>query len=213
METEMKTLSQLIAESMRRAGLDVERLGRLTGISERFIGALLEEKLNDLPSAPYVRGYLKRISEVLNLNGEEIWRVYLKDRQEIRRSGEKDKLPANRFAASPLLKRPVVIIILLILVLLVYFLLRSGTIFGQTEINFIGLGESYVVSPGSEFVIRGTIEPLASLTMNGTRLYPDEEGYFEVKVQLQPGLNTFEFKVAKFLGEEKTIVKQIFYGQ
>lgn len=198
-------------EAMRRYSFDVEKLSRLTGIPERFINALIEERWGQLPPVPYARGYLRKVSEILNLNSDEIWQNYLKDRREIRRSGRHDRLPANRFALNPLLNRSLVIFAVIIFLLIVYFILLGGSILGNTEIQIFDFSDDYLVWSNPEFVFRGRVAPLAALTINGSSFYPDEEGYFEIPVRLQPGLNNFEFKAKKILGREGKVIKQIFY--
>lgn len=210
---EIKTLSQILVEAMRRYDFNVEKLSRLTDISERFLEALIEERFEKLPAVPYARGYIKKIAGLLNLDGEELWEVYLKNRRDIRRSGEKDKLPANRFALSSIFNRSAVIVIVIFILILGYFAVRGGLILSRPEISFSNLEENYTISSEPEINIKGKVKPTDVLTINSNRLYPDSEGNFETLVRLQPGLNTLEFKVRRFLGEEKTITKQIFYAQ
>ena len=86
---ENKSLSNLILDSLRLKGMSVEKLAQLTGISEMFLEQLLEEKFEKLPSYPYVRGYLIKIGNVLNLDGEKLCQEYIKHNQTIKSSGKK----------------------------------------------------------------------------------------------------------------------------
>jgi len=165
-----------------------------------------------LPSAPYVHGYLNKIAGVLNLDGEELWRIYLKDHQGIRRSGEKDKLPPNRFVYRFWFNRPVMLAAILIIILLIYLFLRVNLI-GQPRLFFDQwLSRNYVTASSSKAEIGGRLKPLAVLTINGEQINLNTDGRFEAAIQLNPGLNILNFKVRKFLGKEKLVaVKQIFY--
>ncbi len=197
---------------MRRYDFNVEKLARLTGISERFLELFIGGKFNELPSAPYVRGYLREIGKLLNLNGDELWIIYLKDRGDIKSSGEWDKLPSNRFAYGPLLSRSTVIIALVAVVILGYLVVQGGAILDRPALDIMNpRGDSIVVSE-PDFLVQGRIGAFAVLTLNGSRVYSNnEEGNFETKVRLQPGLNTFEFKVKRFLGKERVIIHQVLY--
>ena len=42
-------------------------------------------------------------------------------------------------------------------------------------------------------------------------IYPNEEGYFEKRVQMQPGLNRLKFAVKRYLGQETILEEQVFY--
>ena len=59
--------------------------------------------------------------------------------------------------------------------------------------------------------VSGNVEVRDTLTLNGEVIYPNEEGFFEKRVQLEPGLNTLEFKVKRYLGQESSLIKQVFY--
>ena len=100
-----KNLINLILEALKLKGMNLEKLSQLSGVSERSLALLLEEQFDKLPPAPYVHGYLVKIAETLNLDGRELWREYLKNNEEIRRSGKEDILPLNRFAIPKLNKK------------------------------------------------------------------------------------------------------------
>lgn len=212
MDNELKSLAKIIIDAMRYYDLNVDKLSRLTGISERFLDALLEDKFNQLPSAPYVHGYLNKVAKVLNLDGEEIWRIYLKDHRAIRRSGEKDKFPPNRFIYRFWFNRPVVLAAILIIILLLYLFLRINLV-GRPRLYFEQwLNQNYLTASSSKIQIDGRLKPLAVLTINGEQINLDTDGRFEAAIRLNPGLNILNFKVRKFLGKEKLVaVKQIFY--
>ncbi len=105
MENENKNLANLILEALKLKGLNLDKLSQLTGVSERSLALILEERFEKLPSAPYIHGYLLKIAEVLNLDGQKLWQEYLKNNAEIRRSGQEDTLPLNRFAIPKLNKK------------------------------------------------------------------------------------------------------------
>lgn len=208
----LKNLAQIVMEAMHYYDLNVDKLSRLTGISERFLNALLEEKFKELPAAPYIHGYLKQIAKILNLNGEELWRLYLKNHQLLRRSGENDKLPSNRFAHHFWLNRSIIVAAILMMILLAYFLLRVNPI-GNPRLDLEEwLNKDQFIVSSSKIKIGGQLKPFGVLTINGEQISLNPEGRFEAMIQLNPGLNVLTFKVKKFLGEAKTVaVKQIFY--
>jgi len=208
---ELKTFSQILVEAMQHYDFNIEKLSRATGISERFLEAFINENFSELPPAPYVRGYLREIGKFLNLNGDELWQIYLKGRNDIKSSGEKDRLPSNRFAFSPFFGRAAIIVFLFLVVVFSYLIVRGGSILGQPSLEIISPKQDFLVTNETDFLIQGKTDTFVILTLNGNRLYPDKDGNFELKVRLQPGLNSFEFKAKRFLGREKVIVRQIVY--
>ena len=210
-EYDQKNISSLILDALRTRGLSVERLSQLTGVSERFIVSFIEGKIEKLPSLPYARGYLMKIAEALNLDGERLWREYLKNDEALRRSGEKDHLPKNRFA-PPRFNKRLAVITLILVIAFGYLLIKLTSTLGRTELTFTNLNNDPTIVREKIFKIVGQIKPVNDqLTLNGERVYPNKEGRFEKDLELQPGFNTLVFSVKKLLGKEFIINKQIFY--
>ncbi len=206
-----RRFSQIIVEAMKRYDLNFEKLSRLTNISERYLEALIEERFEALPPAPYVHGYIKKIAKVLELDGDQIWNEFLKYHPQIRRSGEKDRLPSNRFAFNRVFLKPFLIFLVLVFLISVYFILKSFFYY-QPEITFLNLNEGDIITKEPELVIKGKVKLADLLTLNGNRIYPDTQGNFETVVTLQPGLNALEFRAKKILsGKEIVITKKVIY--
>lgn len=211
MEEEVRSLSKIVFEAMHYYDLNLEKLARLSGISERHLEALLEEKFKQLPSAPYIHGYLNKIAGLLNLNGEDLWRVYLKDNQNMRRSGERDQLPPNRFSYRLWLSRPVVLLVAGLLVVGLFIFFQTSFFFNKPDLAFDGLTNDSLIVSEEKFIFRGRLEAPAALSINDERINLTADGLFEKTVYLNPGVNIFTFKAKKVLGRELQLIKQIFY--
>ncbi len=209
MENEQKKLNQIIIEAMKRYDLNVEKLSQLTNISERYLLALVEEKYYQLPAAPYLRAYLKKIANFLNLDSEELWLIYQKNIKEIKKVGEKDTLPQNRFLKKSIFNRS--LIFFLILVVLIIFLIVKNFGFFSPPIIFYNLPqEENFTTNEKEITLKGKING-KELYLNNNRYYPDKEGNFEIRIRLEPGLNILSFRIKQKLGREKIINKHIIY--
>ncbi|MDP1706466.1 MAG: helix-turn-helix domain-containing protein [bacterium] len=212
MEEEIRSFSKIILEAMRYYDLNLEKLSRTSGISERYLEALLEEKFKQLPSAPYVHGYLSKIAAILNLNGEELWRIYLKDNHNLRRSGERDQLPPNRFSYRFWLSRRFIILGSAVVIVGLYVFFQTSFFFNKPNLVFEDLSEDSLIADNDKFIFRGKIEVPASLFINNEQISIDSTGSFEKTIYLNPGLNVFTFRAKKALGKELKIIKQIFYS-
>ncbi len=207
---EEKSLSELIIETLKLKGMTLEKLSQSTGVSESSLELLIEERFTSLPSAPYVHGYLMKIAEALNLDGNDLWQRYLRNNEELRRSGEEDLLPHNRFITKEINKKVVVIIAGLVIVA-GYFALRLPSLFGTPELTLKNLGGNPTVVQSVNFLIEGNMDPSDTLSVNGEMVYPDKEGYFKKSIVLQPGFNTLVFQVKQLLGNAYSVTKQIYY--
>lgn len=211
MEIEQKTIKEILEDSMDVKGFSVERLSEITDIPERFIKAIIEENIANLPSSPYVRGYLVRIAEALNLNGNELWTIY-KENLDLRTSGGKDKLPHNRFELRPFKKRNIIFIVLAI-VAVIYLAFKIETLLGVPNIDISNPATDNMVVNLPTIDLRGEIDVKDKLTINDEEIATDENGYFEKQFSLEAGINSIEFKVKRLLGKETTIVRKVIYQQ
>ncbi|MCP6720132.1 MAG: helix-turn-helix domain-containing protein [Patescibacteria group bacterium] len=210
MKTEVKSLSSTIINALRVKGFTVEKLAQTTGVSDRFLESLVEEKFENLPPSPYVHGYLVKIAGALGLDGESLWQEYLKDNDVIKRSGKSDQLPRNRFVTSRL-RGKAILVGLVILGFIVYVVLRTPLFLNQPGLELMNLSNDTTFTEDANFSILGKVSSAYKLTLNGERVYPDDDGNFEKTIPLQEGFNTLVFSVKKFLGKERLITKQVFY--
>lgn len=203
-----KDLKTLLSGTMEMKNLSPEKLAQITNIPERYISALQNMEIDKLPAAPYVRAYLKKIAGVLNLDYDELWTLY---EQELphKTSGLFDTLPANRFAIQRLDKK-IWFAAFAALLLLVYITLNIN-IFGTPSLEVTSPEEPFINVYESSVVLSGIINPKDKLTINGEEMPSDADGNFETSFNLQPGLNTIELKVKRFLGNETRVIRQVLY--
>jgi len=206
----IKSISALLTDAMRAKNMSVEKLSQVTGISDRFLELILEERFNKLPSAPYVHGYLLKIGEVLSIDGDELWKIIkYHHTQTITQSGEKDMFPKNRFLVKS--KNIKVIIGGIILIFFIIFLLfRIPAFLGKPKLELFGIQDGIRVTTSTLF-IHGTINPSDELFINDEQIFANEKGDFEKIFELVPEFNTFHFAVKGLLGKELQETKQIFY--
>lgn len=202
-------ISLVILDAMKLRGYNIEKLSLLSGIAEHILQMLIEEKFHKLPAAPYLRGYMIKLGEVLHVDGKELWEIYIQSNPELRRPGTRDVLPKKHFSLMHMSKRQL-LFIGLILVFIGIFLWRVFIYFSPGELTISNIPDEYVIT-SQEFTIQGTVDPSSQLAVNGEIVYSDKEGNFEKTVALHPGFNTITFTVKRILGRESVYTKQIFY--
>lgn len=205
---EQKTVSATILDAIRVRNWNVEKLSQMSGVSERFIVDLLEEHYSKLPAAPYLHGYILKIADALNLDGEKLWQEFIRDNP-VMRSGAKDRLPQNRFARAPINKK-VFMIGGIGLLVLVYIFVRGASLLGTPMLSIDNLPDGLIVKTET-FTVNGSMSPSDELTINKEVIYPDREGKFSHSLTLQKGFNTIEFSVKTVLGKQALIQKNIFF--
>jgi hypothetical protein len=212
MTTSDKNLGELLAEIAGTRGVAAEKLSELTNIPKRYIAALFDNDIKNMPAAPYVRGYLAKIASVLGVDPEPLHDAYR--RLDLRTSGRNDSLPKNRFAIVK--SRRSLIWIALAAVVVIYFgSVRLNALLGipMIDINLPSkVGDrDYMETRGATIVIEGKIDTKDSISIYDEPIPTDGNGNFSKEVILDKGLNTFKITVKRFLGRETTIIRKVFY--
>ncbi len=210
MSEQEKNFANILIEAINMKSTSVEKLSQATGVPENVISLFINEKFDKLPAAPYVHGYLLKISGVLGLDGEKVWKEYLSTRDEIRKSGAEDILPPNRFAI-PKVNKKIAGVIIGIVLILIYAAFRLPSIVGTPLISFTNLPSDITVTKDQNFTIQGTLKNGDTLSMNGEGLTVDKNGAFEKAIVLNPGFNTFKFEATKILGKTFSATKQVYF--
>ncbi|HMB17331.1 MAG TPA: helix-turn-helix transcriptional regulator [Candidatus Paceibacterota bacterium] len=206
-----KNFSSVLIEAMKAQGMNESQLADATGISERFIKLLIKNDLKKLPPAPYLHGYILKIAEVVDMDGEKVWRTYFKNNSNIRSSGNTDHLPKNRFSVSNI-NAKILFGIIIIIAVIAYFVIRSFLGVDITrELNLEGFGEEPVISQNASYNIKGNINPKYQLKINQQSVYPESDGDFTETINLSPGFNTVMFNIKGPLKREEKIAKEIYY--
>ncbi len=209
MTEQPKKIKDFFDEILSLRNLNLEKLANMTNIPKNYLVAFCEGDFKKLPPMPYSRGYLFKIAEVLEIDGEELWKIY---KNEIASQIKvPDRLPINRFAGRPFGKKIIAIGIISVFAI-IYLILRAD--------DFLGVPKIEIIVPAGEKII--VYEPLIKLsgrvnnfrdklTLGGEEIFISEDGRFEKEYWLQAGINTVEFKIKRFLGKETKIVKEIIY--
>ncbi len=205
-----KDLKTLLDEALELRNVNLEKLSQTTGIPERYLWAIQNVDVERLPPSPYVRGYIKKISAVLNLNHDELWDLYKKELAH-KTSGAYDKLPANRFAIKHISKKTIYLALLGVL-FFTYLAFNLDRLIGEPKLEISNPAESITATSSDKIILSGALEKQADkLTIGGKEVFVSADGTFSQEYSLQPGLNTIEFKAKRLLGREKIIIKQVLH--
>ena len=203
-----KNFHEFFSEIVENSGSSIEKMAELTGISQRYLKAFCEGDFKKLPSLPYVRGYLMKISNVLGINGQELWQAYKEELKE--KIVVDDKLPINRFALKPRNFKRLVIGIIIIFAI-IFLIWRLDDLLGIPKIEITNPVNDLIVN--EDIVnIKGVVNNYRDkLLINNEEIFISKNGIFEKEYHLAPGANAIEFRLKRFLGKEIKVVKQVIY--
>ena len=148
-------------------------------------------EIDHLPPAPYVRGYLKKISAVLQLNHDELWSRYSEELSH-NTSGAFDRLPTNRFAIKHLSRKELAAMALAV-VLILYFIFNFGQLIGKPKLTILVPSESTTITAEPTILLNGILKQKDKLMINGKEIFIAKDNTFSEPYSLQAGLNAIQF--------------------
>lgn len=204
-----KDLKTLLNDALELKNVNHEKLAQMTGIAERYLWAIQNLDVEKLPAAPYVHGYLKKISDALNLNHDELWGLYKKE-LETKTSGQYDTLPQNRFAIRHFSRQELFFSAVAILLVL-YVLFNIPRLTGKPVLIVTNPAAPIFAVFEDKIVLTGYLNQRDKLTINNQEVFVSRSGEFSQEYPLRQGINKIEFKAKRFLGKEVSVVKEIIY--
>lgn len=208
----MRTVGEILKKARTEKGLSLGEVEEKIKIRAKFLQALEENTYSKLPSPVYIRGFLKNYSEFLGLSSERVLAIFRRQFDERRNLG---LLPQSLVA--PLRKDPfpfrrslgMILLFLLPLLLLFAYLYREYRLFAEPPPLEIRVPQDQVVIFGETLEVIGQTDPAATLTLNGQKVFLQEDGTFVQKITLTPGLNALEFIAKNKLGRETLVRRSI----
>jgi cytoskeletal protein RodZ len=206
------------AAKMKDRGVSAKKLAEATGIAPAHLEALAHGRFDDLPSTPYVHGYIIRLGKVLDFNGEEWW-AKIKEERLVQNSGPADALPSNRF----LRQSPTKFIWLgaVALVIIIYLAFQIPLVFGGPSVAITFPAQNPYTTTSNTLTLQGTASGADSLYLSGAGADASDtdtetitiagDGSWQKTVLLQDGLNTFQITGKKLLGGATNITEQVLY--
>lgn len=219
MPPEEMNFQTFFAAKIKDRGVSVKKLSEATGIAPAHLVALMHGRWEDLPAAPYVRGYLSRLGKALDFDGDEWWER-LKRERVVSNSGPSDSLPSNRFIRQSPVKYIWIAIVGVLVI--IYLAFQIPAVFAGPRLTIAFPTQNPYTTNSSTVTISGTVRGADSLSLNngGTdsnssdnesiTIAPD--GTWQQSVLLQNGQNTFQIVAKKLLGGSTQVTEQIFYN-
>jgi transcriptional regulator with XRE-family HTH domain len=214
-----KTEEMSCGSSLRRAreqrGITLEKASQDLKIVKSLLEAIEKDQYQDLPPPVYLKGIITQYSRYLRLDENTILTLYHKSNGRNFSSGAKDILPQNRFHLyhSPIIQflivafRRLLKFVFLIFIIgyclfeILQFILPAQIILYYPPFNY-NTSDPHLVISGK--VIRGKI-----LYFQGQEITFDNQGLFQVPLNLSPGTNTIFLKAINALGKETDLEQEV----
>lgn len=223
-EIQNNSYGVLLKQAREQKGVSLEEASNDLKIIKSVLEALEKEQTNKLPPFVYLKGIIKKYSQYLNLDSEVILSLYEQQTQgknsfklekQLFRSQQKffnSKPPkiklfslfyffSHWFFSHFLEKFFLFALLFYILFEICQFILPAQIILFYPPHDF-NTHEQKIIIAGK--VIRGKI-----LYFQGEEIAFDNKGFFQIPLQLNPGLNTLSFEAFNALGKKTELISKV----
>jgi cytoskeletal protein RodZ len=214
------TLGEALKSVREDAGFSIQALAEAAGVQAKYIEALEQGRYDLTPGPVYIRGFLRSISETLELSADT---VIARFNAEPHGHAPTAKSAATGFTRQQVANRQskrwvafkfdyrstrFIIIGAIIFAALVYFSISITKMLLPPQLVISDpAGDVIVNQPQINFA--GQTEPEVSLEVNGRLVQVDEHGNFKETIDLQEGVNTLTITARKKRSRPITLTRRI----
>ncbi|MFA5029953.1 MAG: helix-turn-helix domain-containing protein [Patescibacteria group bacterium] len=189
-----KTLGDKLSEAREDRDVSLEKAAKDLNISYKYLLALEENKLSDLPGRAYVRNFLKLYCAYLKLNFNDCWQAAreLETIESVKRQGTINK---KIFFAWPRLIRRL-LLVFLVAAVFVFLVFKVQEIFAPPPLTINTPKDGSMIADKQVQII-GKSQPEVEILINNKNIFVDKNGEFKTTADLQKGLNLIKITAKK----------------
>lgn len=186
----MKTVGQIFSTARQKRNLSIDQLSHLTKIDSRYIDALERDNYSRLPSETFAKGFIRNLSQRLDLSPSEMVAIFRRDYRHPQPSAPTRRLPR---LILPDHASPIWPFVVGGIVFITYLIFQFRAIVVPPKLSLSHpAAQAVLVSPVE---IEGDTSPDATVYINqDTKITPNSSGHFLAKINLPPGETMIEIK-------------------
>lgn len=208
------TVGSRLARARKKLKLTIEQAEEKTKVRSKYLRAIESDDWKSFPSRIYVLGFVRRYSEALGLDSQEILNEFKRQFDNFTLSRELETISKRNVVKQPsVIITPKLIYTVLAVTLVVFvigYMVYAVSKFSKPPIIEITSPKEETVAQ-KDIVIEGKTTPNAIIEINGQAANVEDSGLFIQKVQLEEGVNIFEIKAKSRLGKEKAKIIRVLY--
>lgn len=181
----MKTVGEIIHSERLKKDLSLEKLSQLTKIDIKYLEAIEKDNYKALPSETFAKGFIRNISLRLDRNPDELVAIFRRDYRshEIQTHQTKNfKVKRNKLNLDFNHTLPY---LLGLFVFVVYLAFQFRAVITPPELVLSSPEEGAVVTSPVE--VSGLTDVGATVSIDDSKVRPDENGSFAAKISLPLG--------------------------
>ncbi len=198
-------------------GWSLEKVSDETKILLSILKNLENDEYENLPPPVYLKGMIKKYANFLKLDKEKVFKLYQKSNGRNLSSGKYDLLPKNRFLTYQskfifFFKNvcPKILKYFFWGFILFYFIYEASFFILPAKIILYSPDRDFTTNQ-AELVISGKVIRGKRFFMKDQEISFEENGLFNERIILAPGINNIQFRAVNILGYETVLIRQIIY--
>lgn len=205
----MTTVGEILRNKRLEKKLNLTDVEKAIKVRSKFLQAIEENNFSALPPPTFTRGFIKNYAVFLGLPVEQTLAFYRRqvnlDKEKIL-PGLPQKIREN-FALTPQLLTVIGVGIMLLL-FFIYLFWQYQQYSNAPKLEVTSPAD-YLIVKSSSLEVAGETDSEATLRINDQLVTVNENGEFDLKIDLAPGLNTFTFVVSNKFNKETKIVRHV----
>lgn len=207
----VKSLGEDLERARKRINLNIIAVEQKIGVARHYLQALENNDYEVIPGEVYAKNWLKKYASFLGLDWEEVKGKFYNEikRQKIWTEGQKDRFGVSK---KRLIILPKIIrnffLGLIVAAIVVYLGFQIWSLLSPPELQVIYPYNNFVLKNNFVKVV-GKVERGAKLSLNDKEIAQDENGWFEVDMDLNKGLNIIKIEARKSHGRTRTEYRRI----
>lgn len=210
----MKTVGDILKSARKQRNISLDQLAAYTRINKRYLEAIEANDFRQLPAAAFTKGFLHTYATIVGVDPSQVLAIFRRDYESdekgriIPRSLLKPLKAASRGVSPSLLT--IVISGVVGIIIIGFFIFQIVQFSAAPKLTLNEPSENAVLI--SPITIRGTTDPLATLTVNNRPILVDPNGNYSTQVQLTQGQHTLVMVAVGRTGK-KTSIERVIYIQ
>jgi hypothetical protein len=206
-EVRIDTLGSYLAQIRDQLNFDIKTVSILTQIKPKYLESLEKGDWDSLPSDVYIRGFVKTLARVYNLDEHALIEQYEKEHGFTPKVQTKRIETKYKFNFTP--KTVIVLVSLFLGVAAVgYVANQIRSVLAPPVLELSEPGEDVTIQ-GNTLVLSGRAEIGADVTINDQIVLTDKNGQFNESLILSPGVNVIEILARNKFNRESKVTRRV----
>lgn len=211
-----QTLGEYLQAGRDRSGLSLSDISKFSQVQSKFILALEEGHYEVLPDIVYVKGFLKKLGKIYEVDAENLCKMFLEEREINLRLPAASSLTAEKIKRNfmpSLIFSPKTLVFLGVLLLgflsVAYLYFQMSSLNRPPALELASPAADQMVG-SSTILVKGKTEAGASVYLNDQPIMVDAEGNFLENLSLGPGANQLSIKAINKFGRDTVVSRSVF---